>query len=98
LSGKPLDPESAAAKPYLKGWTPKSAVDQGPAPPPKETAKVAPKSTTPKEPKKPRLKKEDETTFYSNARSDYVKNRPLRQRKSAFDPIAVAMQGLNGFI
>jgi protein MYSM1 len=89
LSGKPLDPESAAAKPYLKGWVPKTALDQGKA----EVAvtdKVLEKHTAKKKKKegdfKPSVAVPKEKTEYANAR-------PLRQRKTAFDPIAVAMQG-----
>jgi protein MYSM1 len=58
-----------------------------------QTKKAAIKA--PVKEKKKVIKTDDDRSFTSNARTDYAKSRPARQRKSlnSFDPILVAMQG-----
>ena len=89
LSGKPLDPESAAAKPYLRGWTLKP-VEQGVVLSTDNSTITKPQ---PKKEKKVKVKKEKDV-FHSTARQVEAptQSRFLRQRK-AYDPIAVAMKG-----
>jgi hypothetical protein len=87
LSGKPLDPDSAAAKPYLRGWVPKNLIDQG-----KDTVPINHEKVI-KEKKRKKIIKKEPSFHLTSTNTEYVNTRPLRQRKTAFDPIAVAMKG-----
>ncbi len=104
LSGEPLDINSAAARPYLKGWvnpnptsneTPKSADND-------EVNKIdcatnieKQKSSTKKRaPKKIQKEKSDsESDVADQEPTVYAKNRPTRERKSKIDLISTALLG-----
>lgn len=87
LSGKELDPESAAAKPYLKDWKPVGDMNQS------LNLPANPVGKTPKQVKEPKPKKQKvEEVENDGERTEYSLNRPVRQRKT-FDPITVAMLG-----
>ncbi|KAJ3323121.1 hypothetical protein HDV06_002133 [Boothiomyces sp. JEL0866] len=86
LSGKQLDPDSAAAKPYMKARKDTDALPvQIPATPSISEKKI-------KKKKAPKKVQEEYIDEIPGIRTEYAMSRPVRQRKKAeMDPIATAL-------